>query len=79
VLDNSFLAFSAASNNLCIAILSFLKSIPWADLNSSARKLTILLSASLPPKNALPSVERTSNVPSPISKTETSNVPDMLS
>jgi len=34
--DNSILAFSAASFNLCIAILSFLKSIPFSALNVSA-------------------------------------------
>ena len=35
--DNSFLAFSAASFNLCNAILSDLKSTPSAFLNSSAK------------------------------------------
>jgi hypothetical protein len=35
----------------------------------------IALSKSSPPKNALPSVESTSKVPSPISRTVTSNVP----
>ena len=35
--DNSILAFSAASFNLCIAILSVLKSIPFDFLNSDTR------------------------------------------
>ena len=35
--DKSFLAFSAASFNLCIAILSWLKSIPWSFLNSATK------------------------------------------
>ena len=36
VLESSIFAFSAASRNLCIAILSFLKSIPLCFLKSSA-------------------------------------------
>ena len=73
--DNSFLAFSAASFNLWSAILSFLTSKPFSALNSSANQSIILLSKSSPPKKAFPSVLKTSKVPSPISRTVTSNVP----
>jgi len=73
--DNSILAFSAASFNLCIAILSVLKSIPFDFLNSSTKYFIILSSKSSPPSLLFPLVARTSNTPSPISSIDTSNVP----
>ena len=75
VVDNFFLASSAASFNLWIAILSFLKSIPVSFLNSSANQSIIFWSKLSPPKWLFPEVEITSTTPSPISNTDTSNVP----
>ncbi len=74
-LESSFFASSALSLSLCIAILSWLRSIPFLSLKSATNQSIIALSKSSPPKNALPSVLKTSNVPSLISKTVTSNVP----
>ena len=74
-LESSFLAFSAASLNLCIAILSLDKSTPSVDLNSSVIHLITLLSKSSPPSLVSPLVANTSITPSPISITETSKVP----
>ena len=37
LVDNSFLAFSAASLSLCFEVASFLKSTPFCFMNSSAR------------------------------------------
>ena len=73
--DNSILAFSAASFNLCIALLSADKSIPLSFLNSATKYLIIASSKSSPPSLLLPLVAKTSNTPSPISSIETSNVP----
>ena len=73
--DNSFLAFSAASFNLCIAILSPDKSTPSVFLNSSTIHWVMRLSKSSPPRRVSPFVESTSITPSPISMMETSNVP----
>ena len=73
--DSSFFAFSAASFNLCIAILSPERSIPSAFLNSSSIYCVIALSKSSPPSLLSPSVARTSMTPSPISMIDTSNVP----
>ena len=73
--DNSFLAFSAASFNLCIAILSFERSIPCSFLNSDTKYSIIFSSKSSPPSLLLPLVAKTSNTPSPISSIDTSNVP----
>ena len=75
VVDNFFLASSAASFNLWIAILSFLKSIPVSFLNSSANQSIIFWSKLSPPKWLFPEVDITSTTPSPISSTDTSNVP----
>ena len=75
VLDNSILAFSAASFKRCKAIGSLRKSIPSSFLNSSANQSIIKLSKSSPPKCVSPSVDFTSNTPSPNSKTDTSCVP----
>ena len=65
----------AASFNLCIAILSFDKSMPSCFLNSSTNQSMITLSKSSPPRRLLPAVAITSNVPSARLKIETSNVP----
>ncbi|MNI39772.1 hypothetical protein D3C73_939620 [compost metagenome] len=73
--ESSILAFSAASFNLCIAILSLLRSIPESFLNSATKKSIILSSKSSPPNLLFPDVDITSNTPSPISNTDTSNVP----
>src|SRR5690554_2590295 len=73
--DNSILAFSAASFNLCSAIGSFLKSTPSAVLNSFANQSMITWSKSSPPKCVSPLVDSTSNTPSPNSNMEMSNVP----
>ena len=73
--DNSILAFSAASFNLCNASLSDFKSIPLSFLNSEIKYSTIALSKSSPPKNVSPLVDLTSKTPSPNSRIETSKVP----
>ena len=75
MLDNSILAFSAASFKRCSAIGSFLKSIFSSALNSSANQLMIFSSTSSPPKWVSPSVANTSKTPSPNSRIETSCVP----
>ena len=74
-LDNSILSFSAASFNRCIAMASFLRSIPSVCLNSSAKKSMIRWSKSSPPKWVSPLVDFTSKTPSPKSSIETSKVP----
>ena len=73
--DNSILAFSAASFNLCNASLSDFKSIALSFLNSLAKYSTIVSSKSSPPRNVSPFVDLTSNTPSPISSIEMSKVP----
>ena len=73
--ESSFLAFSAASFNLCIAILSPERSMPSAFLNSSNMYCVMALSKSSPPSLLSPAVARTSITPSPISMIDTSNVP----
>ena len=73
--ESSTLAFSAASRRRCIAIRSFLRSIPSLLLNSAVIQSTIRLSQSSPPSRLSPAVARTSNTPSPTSRIETSNVP----
>ena len=73
--DNSHLAFSAASLTRCIACLSPFKSIPSCFLNSSQIQSITFWSKSSPPKCVSPEVDKTSCTPSPISRTETSNVP----
>ena len=75
LLDNSILAFSAASFKRCKAIGSLRKSIPSSDLNSSAIQSIITWSKSSPPKWVSPSVLFTSKTPSPNSSTDTSCVP----
>ena len=75
VVESSIFAFSASSLNLCRAILSFRRSIPWSLLNSSASQVTIRISKSSPPRKVSPLVDFTSKTPSPISRMETSNVP----
>ena len=74
-LESSFLAFSASSLTRCIAAASPLMSMPDSFLNSSTKKLTMILSKSSPPRWVSPLVDITSNTPSPSSKTETSKVP----
>ena len=73
--DNSILAFSAASFNLCKANLSDFKSIPLSFLNSEIKYSTIELSKSSPPRKVSPLVDLTSKTPSPSSSIETSKVP----
>ena len=74
-LDNSILAFSAASFRRCNAILSSLRFIPVSFLNSSAKKSMIAWSKSSPPRKVSPLVDLTSKTPSPISNIDTSKVP----
>ena len=73
--DNSLLAFSAASLSLCKAILSCLRSMPCSFLNSSVSQSMTFRSMSSPPRCVSPLVDLTWNVPSPSSSIETSNVP----
>src|SRR3954463_8372440 len=75
VVDSSTLAFSAASNSRCSAILSCDRSMPWEALNSATIQSTIDLSKLSPPRWLSPAVDLTSNTPSPSSSTDTSNVP----
>ena len=75
VLDNSILAFSAASFKRCKAIGSLRRSTPSSRRNSSANQSMITWSKSSPPKWVSPFVDFTSNTPSPNSKIEISNVP----
>ena len=51
------------------------RSTPSAFLNSATSQSTIALSKLSPPRWLSPAVDFTSNTPSPISSTETSNVP----
>ena len=74
-LESSFLAFSAASLSLCIAILSPERSMPSCFLNSLTIQSITLLSKSSPPRRVSPLVASTSITPSPISMMETSKVP----
>ena len=73
--ESSILAFSAASFNLCIAILSLERSTPDSLLKLEISQSMTLLSKSSPPRRLLPAVARTSWTPSPISMIDTSNVP----
>ena len=74
--ESCFLAFSASSLILCIAIVLSLRSIPSFALNPSTIWLMILWSQSAPPSWVSPDVESTWKVPSaPISRTVTSKVP----
>ncbi len=73
--ESSHLAFSAASFNLCIAILSFRKSTPCFALKSSAIQFMMRSSQSSPPKWVSPLVALTSKSPSEMSRIETSKVP----
>ncbi|MNT65417.1 hypothetical protein D3C72_2033990 [compost metagenome] len=75
VLDNSILAFSAASFKRCKAIGSLERSMLFSDLNSSVNQSIMMWSKSSPPKCVSPSVDFTSKTPSPNSNTETSCVP----
>ena len=74
-LESSILAFSAASLRRCMAIGSFLRSMPSSLLNSSAKKSINFESKSSPPKCVSPLVDFTSNTPSPSSRIDTSKVP----
>ena len=73
--DNSTLAFSAASLNLCNTEESLDKSIPLSLLNSSINQSIIFSSKLSPPKCVSPFVDITSNTPPPISNIDMSNVP----
>ena len=73
--DNSILAFSAASLRRCSAILSCERSMPVSFLNSLITHSMTLLSKSSPPRCVLPLVAFTSKTPSPSSRMDTSKVP----
>ena len=73
--DNSHLAFSAASVNLCRACLSLLRSILCLARNFFASQSTIFESKLFPPSCVSPHVALTSNTPLDIFNNETSNVP----
>ena len=73
--ESSILAFSAASFSRCSAILSFDRSTPSVSLNDFTSQSMTRWSQSSPPRWVLPEVDLTSKTPSPISRTETSNVP----
>ena len=73
--DNSILARSAASFNLCSAKGSFLRSTPSSFINSSANQFISLSSKSSPPSLVLPLVDLTMKTPSPSSRILISKVP----
>ena len=73
--DSSIFAFSADSRRRWSAILSLARSIPWALLNCLTRWSTRRWSQSSPPRWLSPEVALTSMTPSPISSSDTSNVP----
>ena len=75
VVESSIFAFSAASYSRWREFLSADRSIPWSRLYSATIHSTIALSQLSPPRWLSPAVALTSNTPSPISSTETSNVP----
>ena len=75
VADSSILAFSAASFRRWRAILSLPRSMPWAFLNSTTSQSITRWSQSSPPRWVFPAVDLTSKTPSPMSRTDTSNVP----
>ena len=78
--ESCFLAFSASSLTLCIAIALSLRSIPSFALNASTIWLIILWSQSAPQSWVSQEVDNTWNVPSePISRTVTSKVPPQRS
>ena len=73
--ESSIFAFSAASFRRCSAIRSFDRSTPWSSLNSFTIQSMTRWSQSSPPSCVSPWVALTSNTPSPISSSDTSNVP----
>ena len=73
--ESSFLAFSPSSRRRWRASLSFLRSMPFSFLNSSAKYSTTRISKSSPPRKVSPFVALTSKTPSPISRMDTSKVP----
>src|SRR5258705_9171823 len=75
VVETPSFAFPPASNSSCSAILSCDRSMPCEALNSLAIQSTIALSQLSPPRWLSPAVDLTSKTPSPISSTDTSNVP----
>ncbi len=76
VLDSSTFAFSAASRTRCVAILSFLRSMPVWRWNSFSMYSTNTLSMSVPPSCVSPLVLTTLKPPSfHISMMVTSRVP----
>ena len=75
VVESSIFAFSAASYRRCREFLSADRSIPWSFLYSATIHSTIALSQLSPPRWLSPAVDFTSKTPSPISSTDTSNVP----
>ena len=76
VLDSSTFAFSAASRTRCVAIVSFLRSMPVWRMNSFSMCSTKALSMSVPPSCVSPLVATTLKPPSfHISMIVTSRVP----
>ncbi len=73
--ESSIFAFSPASNSRCSACGSLRRSMPLLFVNSSASRSTRRRSQSLPPRWVSPAVARTSTMPSPTSRIDTSNVP----
>jgi len=73
--DSSILAFSEASFRRCMAILSFERSTPSVSLKVLTSQSMTFSSQSSPPSLVFPEVDFTSKTPSPISSTDTSNVP----
>ena len=74
-LDSSIFAFSAASFSRCIAIGSFVRSMPSSALKPFASQSMITWSKSSPPRCVSPFVDSTSNTPPPNSSIDISNVP----
>ena len=73
--ESSIFAFSAASRRRCMAILSLDRSTPCWPLKVLTRCSTTRWSQSSPPSRLSPLVALTSMTPSPISSSDTSNVP----
>ena len=73
--ESAIFAFSASSRILCNASGCPCTSIPESALNSAMIQSITAISQSSPPKWVSPLVAFTSKSPSPMSKTEISNVP----
>ncbi len=73
--ESAIFAFSASSLRRCRAIGSFLRSMPFSFLKLSTSQVMRASSQLSPPRCVSPLVALTSKTPSPISSTDTSNVP----